>query len=189
MNIAIDIDDTLTNSFEYFQPYVAEFFGTTVDYLREECFSYGNLPPEWKARELEFCRKYYDKTAEFTPFKPYACEAVKKFRNAGHKIFIITARTTDFYTDPYETTRRELENGGIEYDKLICTTEKGSACEAEKISLLIDDMPKNCENALKRGMHAILFTSPANERLETSLERAGDWKELAGRLLNAEQNG
>ncbi len=134
MNIAIDIDDTLTNSFEYFQPYVAEFFGTTVDYLRTKNISYGNLPPEWKARELEFCRKYYDKTAEFTPFKPYACEA-------------------------------------------------------EKISLLIDDMPKNCENAIKRGMRAILFTSPANKGLETHIERACDWKELAGRLLNAERNG
>lgn len=27
MNIAVDIDDTLTDSFEYFMPFVAEFFG------------------------------------------------------------------------------------------------------------------------------------------------------------------
>ena len=31
MNIGIDIDDTLTNSFDYFQPYVAEYFNVGVD--------------------------------------------------------------------------------------------------------------------------------------------------------------
>ena len=31
MNIAIDIDDTLTDSFNYFQQYVAEFFGVGLD--------------------------------------------------------------------------------------------------------------------------------------------------------------
>ena len=30
MNIAIDIDDTLTDSFDYFQPFVAEYFGAEL---------------------------------------------------------------------------------------------------------------------------------------------------------------
>ena len=39
MNIAIDIDDTLTNSFEYFQPFVSEFFGVTVAELKKRNIS------------------------------------------------------------------------------------------------------------------------------------------------------
>ncbi len=30
MNIAINIDDTLTDSFDYFQPFVAEYFGVDL---------------------------------------------------------------------------------------------------------------------------------------------------------------
>ena len=35
MNIAIDIDDTLTESFDHFMPCVAEYFGVDIEELRE----------------------------------------------------------------------------------------------------------------------------------------------------------
>lgn len=47
MNIGIDIDGTLTNSFDYFQPYVAEYFNVGVDYLKENNISYSNFPDNW----------------------------------------------------------------------------------------------------------------------------------------------
>ena len=55
MNIAIDIDDTLTESFDYFLPFVAEYFGADVDELKKKNISYSNLPPEWKKDEIGFC--------------------------------------------------------------------------------------------------------------------------------------
>ena len=48
MNIAIDIDDTLTESFDYFLPYVAEYFDVDEETLRKQNISYSNLPKEWK---------------------------------------------------------------------------------------------------------------------------------------------
>lgn len=48
MNIANDIDDTLTESFDYFQPFVAEYFGPTLEDLKTRNISYSNLPEEWK---------------------------------------------------------------------------------------------------------------------------------------------
>lgn len=47
MNIGIDIDGTLINSFDYFQPYVAEYFSVGVDYLKENNISYSNFPDNW----------------------------------------------------------------------------------------------------------------------------------------------
>ena len=47
MNIAVDIDDTLTNSFDYFLPFVAEYFGADEKELKERNISYSNLPEEW----------------------------------------------------------------------------------------------------------------------------------------------
>lgn len=61
MNIGIDIDDTITDTFDYLMPFVAEFFGADLRELKARGISYSNLPEEWKGREIEFCKKYYDK--------------------------------------------------------------------------------------------------------------------------------
>lgn len=47
MNIAVDIDDTLTDSFDYFQPFVAQYFGADENELQAQNISYSNLPDEW----------------------------------------------------------------------------------------------------------------------------------------------
>ena len=178
MNIAIDIDDTLTESFDYFQPCVAEYFGVDLEELRRKEISYGNLPPEWKDRELDFCRNYYDRLAADTPFKSDAAWGVAQLREMGHKITIITARTTDFYTDPLDTSARELAKGGILYDRLICTLDKGNACREEGINLLIDDMPHNCDAAVSHGCQALLFTGAGNRNIQTIHPRVENWKEV-----------
>lgn len=149
MNIAIDIDDTLTESFDHFIPYVAEYFHADINDLIAGNVSYSTLPDKWKSEEINFGKTYYDQVVPDTPFKPDAAWAVSKLKEAGHTIYIITARTEAFYTDPYESSARELENGGIVYDKLICTMDKGSACVSENISILIDDSPSNCVSAIE----------------------------------------
>ena len=175
MNIAIDIDDTLTESFDYFLPFVAEFFGADVNELSEKNISYSNLPKEWKKDEIEFCKTYYDSVVADTPFKPDAVWGVNKLRELGHKIVIITGRTDAFYSDPYKTTIKELENGGIVYDKLICTLDKANACIEENISVLIDDMPANCASAVSIGIPALLFDSKANREIKTEYIRVKNW--------------
>ena len=178
MNIAIDIDDTLADSFEYFMPFVAEYFGADLDFVQRNNISYSTLPPEWKDRELDFCKKYYGAKVPDTPFKPGAADAVRRLHAMGHRIVIITGRTPDFYDDPYETTRIELANGGIEYDKLICTLTKDDACMAEKIDVLIDDLPQNCAAAEKCGVKAILFNSAGNREADVPFPRVNDWSEV-----------
>ena len=177
MNIACDIDDTLTESFDYFQPYVAEFFHADLNDLRKKNISYINLPDEWKDREIPFYRAYFDKIVPDTTFKAGAAEAIARLKKEGHKIFIVTARTKDFYTDPYYTSAKELVNGGISYDKLICTFDKADACVKEGISVLIDDFPANCAAVNERGIPALLFTSKANEACVCENRRVSSWKE------------
>ena len=178
MNIAVDIDDTLTDTFDYLIPYAAEYFGVTAGELRERNISYSNLPYPWKEQELDFCKTYYDRVIEDTPFKPDAAWGIDRLRGLGHRIVIITGRNSSFYTDPYKTTAAELEKGGIRYDKLICTLDKGNACAAEGIDLLIDDLPAHCAAAEERGILPILFTSPANREEETPFRRVSSWAEV-----------
>lgn len=182
MNIAVDIDDTLTNSFDYFIPFVAEYFGVSVDYCEKNAISYSTLPAEWKERELGFCKRYFDRVVADTPFKRDAAETVRKLRADGHKIVIITGRNDSMYSDPYSTTRKELENGGIAYDRLICTLDKATACKQEKIDLLIDDSVANCAAVSQAGIDAILFTSRGNEKADAPFRRVNSWRELYAAL-------
>ncbi len=112
-----------------------------------------------------------------TTFKSDAVWGVNELRARGHKIIIITARTNAFYTDPYATTKEELEKGGIVYDKLICTFQKAQACVEERVDVLIDDSIGNCEAAVAKGVLAYLFTSKANQDEDTMLPRVSNWEE------------
>lgn len=187
MNIAIDIDDTLTESFDYFLPFVAEYFRANVNELKEKNISYSNLPEEWKKDEIGFCKTYYDAVVADTPFKADAVWGINKLHELGHKIVIITGRTDAFYTDPYKTTIEELKNGSILYDKLICTLDKANACIEENISVLIDDMLANCVSAVSMGIPALLFDSKANRELETECIRIKNWTDAVEAVVQIER--
>lgn len=187
MNIAIDIDDTLTESFDYFLPFVAEYFGVSEDELREKNISYSNLPSEWKAKEIDFAKTYYDRVVAKTTFKDDAAWGIAKLKELGHNIIIITGRTEAFYTDPYLTTEEELKNGGIIYDKLICTLDKKSACKQEKVLVLVDDLVANCKSALEEGVVPILFTSKANASENTGYTRVNNWTDVVNAISYIER--
>ena len=187
MIIGIDIDDTLTETFDHMIPCVAEYFGVSADELRQRNISYNNLPEEWKEEELKICKKYCDSIIEDTPFKTDAAWAMQKLHEQGHKIVIITARTTAFYSDPYKTTIKELANGGIVYDKLICTLDKASACTAEKVSLFVDDTIANCEAVSQVGIPVLVMNSKVNKSMETSFDRVSNWSEVLEKIADGEK--
>ena len=88
-------------------------------------------------------------------------------------------RTYDrFLYRPVSNDEEELRRGGIVYDKLICTLDKAEACRAEKISVLVDDLPANCTAALEAGFSALLFDSKGNRGAADSLPRVADWSEV-----------
>ena len=187
MIIGIDIDDTLTDTFDYMLPCVAEYFGVDAEELRRRNISYNNLPEEWKEEEFKICKKYCDSIIEDTPFKSDSAWAVQKLREQGHKIVIITARTTEFYTDPYKTTINELAKGGIVYDKLICTFDKASACAAENVSVFIDDTISHCEAVSQIGIPVLVMNSKVNKDMETKFDRVFNWSEALEKIAAIEQ--
>ena len=57
MNIAIDIDDTLTESFDYFLPYVAEYFDVDEETLRKQNISTVTCQKSGKRMKLDFAER------------------------------------------------------------------------------------------------------------------------------------
>ncbi len=178
MNIGIDIDDTITNTFDYLMPYIAEYFNTDIKYLKTNNISYSNLPEEWKKKEFELAKTYYDKVILNTPIKLDAVKYIKKIKELKHSIIIITARNTNMYVDPYKLSTEQLKKHGIYYDKLICSFDKAKVCMEENIDLLIDDSIYNCELTNKLKIETLLFNCKSNNNIETRLTRVNNWKEV-----------
>ena len=80
-----------------------------------------------------------------------------------------------------------MARGGILYDKLICTLDKGAACRAEKIDLLLDDLPANCAAAQGQGVAALLFSSKANQNASQGFRRVNDWREAVTVIAQMEK--
>lgn len=178
MIIGIDIDDTLTDTFSYFQKYVAEGCNKPVEYLVENDISYENIPSDWGLDMFSFAKLYFDRIVPTTPAKEGAAEAVRELRRLGHRIIIITARSTRGYTDPYATTRAELENIGVPYDKLICSWSKAEACLEEHVDLFIDDNVDNVRSVAAVDIDTILFSSVINRKVSVPFRRAESWSDI-----------
>lgn len=182
MKIGIDIDDTMTDTFDYLMPYIAKFFNVDIKYLKDNNISYSNLPKGMKERELEFAKKYYDKVIPNTPFKAKVAEYIDEIKELGHEIIVITARDKTLYTDEYKTTIEELKKNNIHYDKLICDFDKAKVCKNEKIDLFIDDSIANCNKVNKLGIETILFSNKINIKDKTNLYRVNSWKEIYDKI-------
>jgi len=183
LNIAIDIDDTLTDTAAYLQPYVAEYFGMKLSEVRAKGISYEKLPEPWQKDTIAFMKTYVDSVIPYTPFKPDAAWGVKTLHALGHRIIIMTARSTAFYSDPYATTEEELRRGGIVYDKLICSTDKAKACLEEHIDVLIDDNPDNCRAVAAVGVEVVNMVSWVYRNVEMPYPRAQDWAEAVENII------
>ena len=133
MNIGIDIDDTLTNAHElrltYGQKFDYENFGgeklknpngrDTMDIFSWDFET--DMKLWWESLGI---------AEQNNNARPFASEITKRLRQEGHKIYIITARTEDYFKSPYEDSKKWLNNNNIEFDDIIIGCKnKGIACE------------------------------------------------------------
>ena len=137
----------------------------------------------------EFGRKHFDVHVLDTPFKPDAPWALDTLRALGHRVVIITARTTACYTDPYATAARELRRAGIVYDKLVCSRDKAGVCLVEHIDVHIDDHLAHCDAVAAAGIPVINMLTRANRSLETKHPRVSNWKEAVDLILRLDPEG
>ena len=181
MHIAIDIDDTLTDTFSYLLPYLSEYFGWDKDEIMRTAKNWQMLPKEWWDDEEAFARAYYDRVIPDAPMKKDAVHYVNKLHEDGHKITILTARTTRFYTDPYKTCKDALDKHGIQYDEIVCAGDKGAACKELGVDVLVDDWWFNCDAAQKAGVKTLMFGGNGYPE-DKNFERVYTWEEAYKRL-------
>lgn len=195
MRIGIDIDGVLTDyerfSYDYFSKYCIE---NKIDYhilgsQYETCDTF-NVN---KNTEKQFWKKHLNYYATDYPARHFASEVIKKLKEEGNEIYIITARTlTDRQDESGQKMRETVEDwlakNMIEYDKIIyCkrpTYNKINEVNNYKIDIMIEDSPQNIEK-LSKLIPVIIFHSEYNKNCNLpNTTRCYSWYDIYNTIQN-----
>ena len=189
MNIGIDIDDTISETYEVLLPYSQKY--SIEDLKKRPCVNLKEKSKDhfyiksingWSHEECEkFWEKYYPEMMEKVNIKAFAAETINELREEGQKIFLISARWNMENFDNKEVTLRWLKNNDLTFDELILDTpDKLQFVKENNIDLFIDDSFKNCSNiANNTSTKVFLMNSKANEGFEDEkVKRVYSWPEI-----------
>ncbi len=111
---------------------------------------------------------------------------IKKLKEDGHEIYIITGRNNGEYTNPNELTVEWLNKYNIIYDKLILTDAydkhaKTVECLKNNIDLMIEDSTRISLDLISNGIKVYTINTRYNQK-EQTLDRVSKWKEIYERI-------
>ena len=183
MNIGLDIDNVIT-----------EFDKTLLSAMLKEDKNKRNngiINPkakhisngmfDWTQDEVEeFYKNNMQSLAKIHLPKPNCKFYIDKLINDGHKIILITNRTTKHYQNPEIVTIDWLKNNNINYHKLVFskTPDKSDECFENSIDIMIDDRAEQCKLMRDKGVHVIVMLTDYNSPYIGNLPFVKDWKEL-----------
>ena len=146
MKIGIDIDNVISN----FNEVLLNEFLNHDKKLRNKGIINNDVYItrgmfDWSKEELdEFYYNNIERIAKSLNVLENAPEYIRKLKEEGNEIYIISGRDNGEYYDPYKMTFDWLNKYNIVYDKLILTNaynflEKAKICIENGIDIMIDD--------------------------------------------------
>ena len=188
MNIGIDIDDTISNTFEvmfaYSQKYTIEELkrsGKIKELDSIKTHFYCQEMHSWTLEEdLAFLKKYYKAFLEETVPLTFCLETLNYFKEQGHKLILITARFESDSFDIKQFTIDWLKKYNVPYDKLIINSKtKVEAAQENNIDIFIDDSYKNCKEVSNVGIKSLIMDTKCNRGIkDEKIERVYSWPHI-----------
>ncbi len=177
MRIGIDIDDTITNTYEYMTPYVCKKFNIDIESLEGKNGKYSEVYGIDKKEYFIFLKENFNKFAPLIPIKEDARKIINELKEKN-EIIIITARNEEYFKDVKNLCIKYLKKENILFDDIIVNAKnKGLICKENKIDILIDDSLENCVSAKENNIRCIMFDSKINKNTNAFV-RAHNWKEV-----------
>ncbi len=154
MKIGIDIDGVITNIEQFVIDYISKYcVENNIEYnIGNSCYNYCKTFNISKEIEMDFWNEYLESYAINEKARPFASEVIKKLKEEGHEIYIITARWLTNRDDDKgekmrDIVRKWLFENNILYDELIFSKgdkeRKFQEITENKIDLMIEDAPNN----------------------------------------------
>lgn len=186
MIIGIDIDDTLTDIRDEVGAAALKYAQSLNKDIDESkvVWDKNNNGSSFKERYnlnkeelLYFFRNIQENITKKAKPREGVVEVIKKLREDGHKIYIITARDSEFHEDPFELSKVWLDKNNIEYDKLIVNArDKTKVCREQNVDAFIDDKLSNCLEISNENIITIRITNYIDEHQEIVNKK--NWKEI-----------
>lgn len=189
MRIGIDIDGVLTNieqfSLDYFSKYCVE---KNINYRigRPSYFLYDTFNVS-EDIEDDFWNEFIFYYAQQSLARPFASEVIKKLKEEGNEIYILTARWLTNQNDEIgrkmqSLVKSWLDNNNIMYDRLIFSKankeKKTDEVLKYKIDLMIEDSPYNI-NELAHITRIICYDTSYNKKCEgKNITRCYSWYDI-----------
>lgn len=196
MKIGIDIDGVLTNEDEYILSCTSKYCydnnlkGITNPYNYE----YNKL--DWNQETIDDYRSiYFDEYVNNYPIRIFASEVIKKLKNDGHQIFIITGRNKSYEDTPDGEkmrikVKKWLEKHDVIYDKLIfAKVPKINELKENEIDLMIEDSPSTIP-LIKDIVKVFCFDARYNQCVNfDNVTRVFSWYDIYMKILEISDKG
>ena len=181
MNIGIDIDDTITYTYETLLPIVSVKYGMSIQKLFAQKPSY-NMLHKTLPNYDQFIIDNFSKMARMAPLRDDVVSVLTKLKDKGYNIIFITARNFEEYNDPYKLSYDYLTRHGVPFDKLVVNAKnKAKECILQGIDIFIDDNAKNCKAVQKKGITTIQMCTDFTD-VSKGLERLNSWNDIYNRI-------
>ena len=189
--IAIDIDNTICNTSEFFGP-MAEDYDRNVLH-KNNVINYDKIVPRsdnWTKEELAyFVEKYFNKESINIPIRKDAVIYINKLKELGYEIIFITNRgiKEDDHTDLI--VPEYLDKNNIPYDNII-TKSNDKYVYLNDCDYFIDDAIRNCEQALEKSTAKVIMieTNKTKDYNSDKIFKTINWKEIYYYIFNDRLN-
>ena len=186
MIIGVDIDDTLTDIRDELAEEALKYAKSLNKEIDEKkvVWDKNNNGSSFKERYnldydelLYFFSNIQENITKKAKPREDVVDGIKKLRKDGHKIYIITARDSEFHNDPYELSKTWLDKNNIEYDKLIVNArDKVKICKEQNVNIFIDDKLSNCIEISNENIITIRITNYTEQH--KNIVNKKNWKEI-----------
>lgn len=177
MNIGVDIDDTITNTYETLLTIISIKYGLNYKKLISMNLGYEEVKSNLDNYDL-YKKDLFSVMAKSVTLKENVVEVLNKLKSEGNNIILITARNYEEYGEPYKVSIEFLTKNNIPYDELFVNVyEKGTFCKEKNIDIFIDDNVRNCNSVKDVGIRTVQFDTSFTPKVE-DVEHVSSWNEF-----------
>ncbi|MBR3889450.1 hypothetical protein IKJ53_02950 [bacterium] len=185
MRIGIDIDGVLTDIEQWQLDCGGKFFSKlNKSVVNKDCYEITEIFNVSDELDSQFWKEYLYEYVTKEPTRKYASEVIKKLKDSGNEIYIVTARyLTDRNTEDGQRMRKIvidwLEQQNIIYDKIVFAPEdKLQICLENNIDVMIEDKAANIEK-ISTKLPVICFHAGYNKQCKNdNIYRVYTWYDI-----------
>lgn len=174
MRIGIAMDDTMCRTTEIVDDRLER-------YAKEEGLDPLDIMNDENMKKA-FFSIYMEDIYSNVEIKRNVSEVLRRLRNKGNEIYIITSRSNDFVPtlkDVFEVTKDWLSRHNIDVDVIVAAAygeDKAEVCKKLGIDLMIDDNPYNYKKITSLGIKCLLYDD--REKYELKNDYVTNWLEV-----------